>query len=817
MRSAAVPALTRSSFFFILVATLQASAASSGQPAPQTPAAADCQWTYHPISGGTLQPEQLLYDDPDDTAIRDLSVGNPFRANATYTGRSASLASTGSIDLDGDDKTDVFRTVPRSDGNLQWQYSSGGAGDWLNLAYAGASLPTSTLQFGDFDGDGVTDVFANSYSLPTYSWLESSGGTASFVTLHTAPNFADRLALGDFDGDGVTDVFTAVQSNDSYQWGYYAGGIGSSPIPLAFAGTDPALLRFGDFDGDGKTDVFAATRQPDGSTQWLYSSGGAASYTDLITSTVPYSELQFGDFDGDGKTDVLAALPQADGGLQVVYWPGGLGSSVRLGDIAAPAPALRVGDFNGDGTSDLLALRCRMAGPLAFGPLQTLATFGYKTFLHSLIGDVNGDGRTDVILVSTCQNPNQFGSCASHHLQVGAVLGTPAHSDTLVAPQQLGADSLDFTYTRALAGDFDGNGKTDLALIDATATTLTLTVATSNGDGTFALGPPQTFGGETQWNAFNPIVGDFNGDGKADLAFTTVCNTVALAAGSCTNGDSNSVRLATAIGGGLFQLGAHQDLGSGWSSYYAFAGDFNGDGKTDLLFDSTCQKNSFTDSTCTAGDSNYVYTALSDGLGSFTLGPLQNFGSGWADYPISETLVGDVNGDGRSDLVWSSVYQSGAKTNEKLVDVGFASPDGTFQVGSVQDFGSTWAGYLTLADLNHDGKADLVWNNPPLGDTDVDTYAAATSNGNGTFNVLGQGAVYTSLGYFQVPESDGAGKVPTSLTIVSTGQDSISDALFVIHSVPEPDAPWLGGLAGLALLRRGRRADLRRTSRSPRR
>ena len=200
-------------------------------------------------------------------------------------------------------------------------------------------------------------------------------------------------------------------------------GTGSA-INLAHSAIDPALLRFGDFNGDGKTDVFAATQQTDGSTQWLYSSGGAASYTNLITTTVPYAELQFGDFDGDGKTDVLAALPQSDGGLQVVYWPGGLGPAVTLGHIPAPAPALRVGDFNGDGISDLMAWRCGMKGPLAFGPLQTLATSGYSTFYRALAGDVNGDGRPDVILVSTCQNPTPFGSCATHHLQVGAALGT---------------------------------------------------------------------------------------------------------------------------------------------------------------------------------------------------------------------------------------------------------------------------------------------------------------------------------------------------------------------------------------------------------
>lgn len=750
-----------------------ASPMASSQPQPLSVNSTGCQWTYYPISGGHLQAEQQLYNNPDNTPIVNLSLGNMFKGKATH------LASTGSTDFNNDNKTDVFRTTPRNDGNLQWQYSSGGTGAWQDLAYAGPELPTSLLQFGDFSNDHVTDVFANVYSFPNYNWDYSPNGTNSFVNLHTTGYFADRLALGDFNSDGVTDIFTATQQSGNEQWGYYSGGTGSA-INLAYAGTDPALLRFGDFNGGGTTDVFAAAQQPDGSTQWFYSSGGAASYSNLVTTTVPYSELQFGDFDGDGKTDVLAALPQNDGRLKVIFWSHGLGPIVTLGYIAAPAPALRVGDFNGDGISDLMALRCGMKGPLAFAPLQTLATSGYNLFLHQLSGDVNGDGRPDLILESTCQNQNSFGVCATHHLQVGSALGTITHTNTLVAPQQL--SSMDFQYSKALAGDFTGDGKTDLVIIEATNTTLTLTVASSNGNGTFTLDSAQAFGGEN-WAVMNPLVGDFNGDGKMDLAFTSVCNTVSLNAGSCTNGDNNSVRIVSSNGNGSFSMGAHLDLGSatGWNSYYAFAGDFNGDSKTDLVFNSTCQKTNPIDSTCTAGDTNYVYTALSNGSGSFSLSSVQNYGSGWSDYPNSENLIGDINGDGRSDLVWSSVYQAAGHTHNNLVIVGLANSNGTFQIAPNQDFGDTWTGYPFLANLNRDNKADLIWNNAPLGDTDVDSYAAALSNGDGTFSSAGLGNVYTSQGSFSIPDYDAAGKVVNGLTLVSTRQNSISNALFVIN------------------------------------
>ena len=734
-----------------------------------TAAASGCQWTYYPISGGKLQPEQLLFNDPDNTPVTNLSLGSMFK------GKSTLLASTGSTDFDGDNKTDVFRTIPRLDGNLQWQYSSGGTAAWVNMAYATSLLPVSQLGFGRIDSDAKTDVFASLYSssLPGYQWMYSSGGVGSFIDMNSTSFYPDRLALGDFNGDGTTDVFTATAGSGTYNWAYSSAGSGPL-IPLAYSSVDPSLLRFGDFNGDGKTDVFAATQAPDGSTQWLFSSGGAASYVNLASNTVPYSELQFGDFNGDGTTDVLAAEPQNDGSLQVVYWPGGLGTGVTLGTISAPAPALRVGDFNGDGTSDLMAIRCGMRGPLADGPIQTLAQSGYASFNNSLSGDVNGDGIPDVILVSTCQNPTTFGTCATHYLQIGAALGTAAKTFTLVAPQQL-SNTLGFAYYKILTGDFNGDGKTDVALMYPGTSNLTIFVALSNGNGTFALQPPQIFGGT--WNTYNPIAGNFSGDNRTDLAFATVCN---LSSNSCSVGDNNSLVVATASGAAIFTMGAQQNLGaSGWEDYYVYAGDFNGDGKTDLVFNSTCQKTNFIDSTCTIGDNNIVFTALSNGLGSFTMGAEQNYSSGWSDYPSSIDLVGDINGDGRADLVLSSPYQSVASTYNKLVVVGLANPDGTFGLGSIQNFGSAWTGSLSLADLNRDGKADLLWDLLPLSDTDVDTYAVATSNGNGTFKNLGQGSIYTGLGYFQVPETNWTGKIATGLTIVSTRQDSISNALFI--------------------------------------
>ncbi len=176
-------------------------------------AAAACQWTYYPVIGGKLQPQKLLYKDPDNTPIVNLSLGNPFKGNS-LKGSLTPLANTGSADFDGDNKTDVFRTTPRSDGNLQWQYSSGGGAPGRTWPMPALISRPRCLQFGNFDGDAKTDVFATQYvngiAKLTSGCIRPAAGQASSPWA-LPPNYPSLQTLGDFNGDGVTDVFVATE------------------------------------------------------------------------------------------------------------------------------------------------------------------------------------------------------------------------------------------------------------------------------------------------------------------------------------------------------------------------------------------------------------------------------------------------------------------------------------------------------------------------------------------------------------------------------------------------------------------------------
>ncbi|NCR02364.1 MAG: VCBS repeat-containing protein, partial [Microcystis aeruginosa L211-101] len=158
-------------------------------------------------------------------------------------------------------------------------------------------------------------------------------------------------------------------------------------------------------------------------------------------------------------------------------------------------------------------------------------------------------------------------------------------------------------------GDFNGDGKSDLAVANRDGNNVSVLL----GTGTGSFGPATNF---TVGNSPASVtVGDFNGDGKSDLAVA--------------NNSSNNVSVLLGTGTGSFGPATNFTVGSG--PFSVTVGDFNGDGKSDLAVANLLTNN--------------VSVLLGTGTGSF--GPATNFtvGSG----PLSVT-VGDFNGDGKSDL-----------------------------------------------------------------------------------------------------------------------------------------------------------------------
>ncbi|HXH42086.1 MAG TPA: FG-GAP-like repeat-containing protein, partial [Thermoanaerobaculia bacterium] len=253
-------------------------------------------------------------------------------------------------------------------------------------------------------------------------------------------------------------------------------------------------------------------------------------------------------------------------------------------------------------------------------------------------------------------------------------------------------------------GDFNGDGRIDLAVANENSNSVSILLGT--GTGTFAAAPEVGV-------AISPIsvaIGDFNNDGRSDLV---VANFV-----------SNNVSILLGTGTGTFAAATYFPVGTFPVS--VAIGDFNGDGRNDLAVANE--------------GSNNVSILLGTGTGAF--GAAANFATG--ALPVS-VATGDFNGDGRSDL---AVVNSGSNSVSVLLGTG----TGTF--GSATDLAVGSSPFsLAIGDFNGDGRSD---------------FAVANNFSNDVSILLGStapGTLAFSSATYSVSESAGA----VTITVNRTG------------------------------------------------
>ena len=324
-----------------------------------------------------------------------------------------------------------------------------------------------------------------------------------------------------------------------------------------------------------------------------------------------------GDFNGDGKPDLAIAggnivsvlLGNGDGTFQApIEFPTGIGSA-----------RIVVGDFNGDGKLDLAVLALggtTVSVHLGNGDGTFRAGPSYPAgvdLMFIAVGDFNRDGKLDLVVANKGTFPN---------FTDGSVLVLMGNGDGTFQPAVAYGPVVN-PYSVAV-GDFNGDGNLDLAVPNLGANNGGVSVLLGNGDGTFQSAVIYDAGVGCFWVA----VGDFNGDGKPDLAVLGPPDRVLLG-----NGD------------GTFQ-GAIQFDAAAVTPSSVVVGDFNGDGKLDLAVSNFANGNS---------PSGTIAVLLGNGDGTFQTAVTYGLGTN-ADPEC--VAVGDFNGDGKPDLaVANSPYE----------------------------------------------------------------------------------------------------------------------------------------------------------------
>jgi hypothetical protein len=283
----------------------------------------------------------------------------PFR----YTVAGASFVPG---DFNGDRLTDVL-VYRESDGLFAKWYSTDPGACLPDFFYRDVryTLPNAQVYIGDFNGDGLSDVFiyrpsdglfAKWYAHPYIEALLAPDFVYQEVRV-TIPNA--EIYLGDFNGDGLTDVFIYRRSDGAFAKWYSTADIGPAFLyqELRYGPTNATIVT-GDFNGDGLTDVllYQPAYGSGGRFQKWYSTPGIGPDFDRMAArtTIGNATVVTGDFNGDGLTDVFIYRPLD--GVFAKWYSSDYGPDFLYQDFRSTYRFSRIftGDFDGDGRTDLL-------------------------------------------------------------------------------------------------------------------------------------------------------------------------------------------------------------------------------------------------------------------------------------------------------------------------------------------------------------------------------------------------------------------------------------------------------------------------------
>ncbi|HLW88332.1 MAG TPA: VCBS repeat-containing protein [Terriglobales bacterium] len=627
------------------------------------------------------------------------------------------------------------------------------------------------IAVGDFNNDGIPDVvvasFGTTISNNVAVLLGQSNGTLGPPTFLSAGEGPMSVVVGDFNGDKNLDIAVLDaygpqnvsvllgNGNGTFQpaVGYVAGEATGNLLPQA--------IITADFNGDGYLDLAVISGNGisnNGVAVMLGFGNGAfngATFYNTLQSPV---SLATGDFNGDGILD-LVAVGSSGGSLLLGIGNGGFQSAVNI--KGAGGGAITVGDYNGDHDLDIAVAsgnHVKVIFGNGNGTFQPAASYLNVFFGTNTIGtaDLNHDGKPDLVVGNADNTINllfnkgdgTFPNTKSYVAGLGpisvafgsfnkngntdVVTADPGFPDGGSAVSLLlnrgdgalaAAQDLDLSAVSEVAfGDFNNDGRQDMAVVSGGGTVLILL---GNGKGGIESRKSITVGGQL----ISIAAGDFNHDGKLDLA--------ALSTGELT--------ILLGDGDGTFQIGAKYVVPSGTTVVIA---DLNTGGSHDLAVgtpvslevlvgngDGTFQ-NPVSYGFKTGGpalvvgdfnnDHNLDIVAVGSGFGgnpSLFLGNGDGTLQAATKIPFAPSSfgagAGDFNGDGNLDLALDG-------------NVLLGNGDGTFNKPLHYQAGVGAAG-LVVADFNGDGKLDIAVANDGAANQDVGDILVSLGNGDGTF------------------------------------------------------------------------------------
>jgi hypothetical protein len=509
------------------------------------------------------------------------------------------------------------------------------AGNRLVVTWDGGDNAGSSLNGRSFDFTGNASTAPFTIDSGTSGVVTQAPGvagfaTGSFITVWREGSLATqtgdiRAQIQDANGVAIGASFVVNTSTN---------GVQSLPHVSVLANGN-AIVTWGDLSS-GTMDVRG---------QLLSSSGAKLGGEFLVATTAQAGDTNLNDY-------ALTAL--ADGGF-VVAWNDQSDNRVYVREFNANGVALRGETVVSNGAGFFPHVDALPGGgyEIVWSNNGTVYAQTMAEIHKPVVNDYNGDGRSDVLLRYSSGTIIDW---------LGAESGTffSNHGNTTYA--------LPTDWKVAGTGDFNGDGRSDLLLRNVNGG---ITEWLGQNNGGFTWNSASNYGLDPNWTV--AATGDFNGDGRADVLLRyssgTIINWLGQADGSFFSNHANTT----------------YSLPSDWK--IAGSGDFNGDGRSDLLL---------------RNDNGGITEWLATANGGFNWNPAANYGldAGW-----QVAAIGDVNGDGRDDVVLRFA-------NGTVIDW-LGQADGSFfsnHANTTYTMPSTWK-VAASGDYNGDGRADLLLRN----------------------------------------------------------------------------------------------------------
>ena len=666
-------------------------------------------------------------------------------------------------------------------------FTSSQSPNFGNYLHAVAGLPTQTVQFPlgckgaqlgiasqtnvyvgqDSKGDQIGVGFA---SIGDVVYLSNPGsGTISVAPLPQAVSLglaSLTFNVADVNGDGINDLIaiegynSTASVNGVYVFLGHADGTFANPVQYA-AGSNPEAAVIDDVNGDGKLDlivddggfgpnnIFVLLGNGDGTFKPAIIAGGSS---DLNAAN--YTALATGDFNVDGKKDLVLS----DGEILLGNGNGTFAASVftlpiNLSASGGGIPV--VGDFNHDGKLDIaMNLPSTSVGQSGEGEVMVFLGNGDGTFTtgnsyvnisnsgHIATEDFDGDGNLDLILGSGDNGVYSAGSNTNGVFQFlmgrgdGTFAGAPGY-------QNVAYGGLNPIAPVFAVGDFNGDGKPDILTdVESNNNIQGMVLLAGDGQGNFTQGP--TIKGDYPLAL---LAADMNGDSHLD----------AVSFGYLSGNYYLDVALGN--GDGTFQPPTTVALPSGKFNDFV-VGDFNGDGKPDVMITMTPYST----------NTGAIYLFLGNGDG--TLQPGVSLDTPPQAYGLA---AGDFNGDGKLDFAVTNTSNGSANTTGAVLV--YLNQGGDTFAKPVSYAANLFPGPITVADVNLDGKPDLVvasQDNATVTSTNPfgphGTVNVLLGNGDGTFQTA-TNSLLNDPGY-------------SNLAVADMNQDGVPDVIVGDNNPP---------------------------------